>query len=374
MRRTTTALVLIFTPSIALAAPDLAVHVEGAAAHPVGSEKSAQFSWGGEGTVAPELILNKVVGIEVEVGAVALSDGSGKPPPGVAPTGWGFAAFSTLGPRVRPLAPFDRGTGPFEPEGLWLAGGAGAGVTSGQVRPTISASVGYDINALPVAAGPFVGFFQMIETSNSVRPDDARVLMFGVHSSLSTEKRRALPKPPQPKPPSQEAPPPAVAPPPAPPAADPCATPDGAASNDPKCPKPAEEIQVVGDDLVLDDRIHFETGVAVVSASSYPLLQDLAAFLGEHPEYAVIHVEGHTDDTGPLPFNDRLSRARADAVRNLLIGFGVAHERLTIDAFGPRKPFAEGVSADARRLNRRVEFEILERTPVRTPEPEEGGL
>ena len=177
---------------MALAAPSVSVHVEAAAAHPVDDEKSSQFGWGGAGVVAPELAFGKIFGLELAVGALVLS-GETMPnaPEGVAETEMGVAGFATLGPRLRPLAWLSSSDKAFDFDGLWVAGGLGAGLTGAAVRPMIRAALGYDVSATDFAAGPFIGYFHMIEPDDgSVRPEDARIAIAGLHGSILPASRR----------------------------------------------------------------------------------------------------------------------------------------------------------------------------------------
>jgi outer membrane protein OmpA-like peptidoglycan-associated protein len=123
------------------------------------------------------------------------------------------------------------------------------------------------------------------------------------------------------------------------------------------CPD-AEQIRVVGDKIVLDDRVHFMINSHIIRNISYPLLERLAALINEHPEYVHIEVQGHTDERGPDWFNERLSQTRADSVMAFLVSHGVTAERLTAKGFGKSKPLVEKRTEYAFYMNRRVEFEI----------------
>ncbi len=133
-------------------------------------------------------------------------------------------------------------------------------------------------------------------------------------------------------------------------------------NDDDGCPD-TQDLHVDGDFIVLDDRIHFDTDSAKVKVKSWALIQHLAAFLEEHPEYALVHVAGHADDTGTPEYNLALSEARGRSVRDMLIRFGVESARLTIEAYGQTRPRENGKSPRARTENRRVELEILTRAP-----------
>jgi hypothetical protein len=76
--------------------------------------------------------------------------------------------------------------------------------------------------------------------------------------------------------------------------------------------------------------------------------------------YPDIHVEidGYTDSTGSLEFNDRLSQQRADSVRSYLSSQGVNSSAITTQGFGPSQPIASNDTASGRQQNRRVELVV----------------
>jgi OOP family OmpA-OmpF porin len=73
-----------------------------------------------------------------------------------------------------------------------------------------------------------------------------------------------------------------------------------------------------------------------------------------------VEIQGHTDSRGSLALNERLSQQRAEAVRDYLIGQGIAAERLTARGYGPHNPIASNETADGRAQNRRVELKPLQ--------------
>ncbi|HEY5960589.1 MAG TPA: OmpA family protein [Polyangiaceae bacterium] len=131
------------------------------------------------------------------------------------------------------------------------------------------------------------------------------------------------------------------------------------------CPD-AEQIRVVGDKIVLDDRVHFMINSHIIRNISFPLLERLAALINDHPEYVHIEVQGHTDERGPDWFNERLSQTRADSVMAFLVGHGVTAERLTAKGYGKSKPLSEKRTEYAFYMNRRVEFEITRQIKQKT--------
>lgn len=103
--------------------------------------------------------------------------------------------------------------------------------------------------------------------------------------------------------------------------------------------------------------IEFETGKATIKPKSYPLLDLIADIFIENSNY-LIEVQGHTDNTGKLESNRRISQQRADAVKKYLIKKGVPAERLTAKGYGPDVPIADNKTAKGRQKNRRVQFKI----------------
>lgn len=110
--------------------------------------------------------------------------------------------------------------------------------------------------------------------------------------------------------------------------------------------------------LVMPGNITFDTGRAEVKASFYPVLNSVVVVLKEFDETR-IEVAGHTDSTGSLELNQRLSEERAASVAAYLGGQGVTSGRLQSVGFGPRYPLASNTTAEGRSQNRRVELRIL---------------
>ena len=55
-----------------------------------------------------------------------------------------------------------------------------------------------------------------------------------------------------------------------------------------------------------------------------------------------------------------LSKARAEAVKEYLVKRGVNPNKLRAKGYGSTKPIADNETVEGRKLNRRVEFIILE--------------
>ncbi len=104
--------------------------------------------------------------------------------------------------------------------------------------------------------------------------------------------------------------------------------------------------------------IHFDFNSAVLRNSSLPYLDALAGYLKRNANIKLLII-GHTDLTGSEEFNLKLSRERANAVRDYLHKKGVAQDRLQTEGAGKSRPLVQRNDATADELNRRTEFKIL---------------
>jgi OOP family OmpA-OmpF porin len=68
---------------------------------------------------------------------------------------------------------------------------------------------------------------------------------------------------------------------------------------------------------------------------------------------------GHTDSIGTSAYNQKLSVARAEAVKSFLVGKGVEANRVYTEGKGSKDPVADNKTAAGRAKNRRVEVEVV---------------
>ncbi len=113
----------------------------------------------------------------------------------------------------------------------------------------------------------------------------------------------------------------------------------------------------VGIKVVLD-HIFFETGKAILRPESEDALNQVLRFLQNNPSIR-LEISGHTDNTGSLRINQKLSRDRASAVVNYLVGKGIPQEKLESRGYADTQPVANNSTSEGRTQNRRVEFKVL---------------
>src|SRR5690554_5844533 len=115
-----------------------------------------------------------------------------------------------------------------------------------------------------------------------------------------------------------------------------------------------------GDNIILNmpGNITFGTNQSAVNDGFVPVLDSVAEVLKEYKS-TMIQVGGHTDSVGGDQYNMMLSQQRAQAVANVLSGFGVQSVRMDVVGFGKTQPIASNATESGRAQNRRVELILL---------------
>lgn len=120
-------------------------------------------------------------------------------------------------------------------------------------------------------------------------------------------------------------------------------------------------VQVIrnGNDLqlVMPGNITFASNSSDISSSFYPTLNSLVRVFKEFDKNG-IDIIGHTDSTGSMELNMRLSQQRASSVASYLSGQGVLPGRISSRGVGPTQPIASNDTVDGRAQNRRVEINL----------------
>lgn len=150
-----------------------------------------------------------------------------------------------------------------------------------------------------------------------------------------------------------------------------------------KMDKQAEEIknEIPGVKVErVEERIEVEFSSAVLfgfdqsklTDGAKKTLDDLVIILNKYPD-TDIEVQGHTDNTGTVEYNQKLSRTRADNVASYLIANGISSSRITSVGYSFNKPKYDNGTADGRTKNRRVEFVITANEKMKAEAAQEAG-
>ncbi|MEP0207715.1 MAG: OmpA family protein [Paracoccaceae bacterium] len=122
------------------------------------------------------------------------------------------------------------------------------------------------------------------------------------------------------------------------------------------------------DSMVMFSDVLFEFGESELSPAALVTLKAVAKDLGG---VAGLKIIGHTDDTGAQDRNHALGLDRAKAVRAWIADqTGLNPTEIAVDSAGETQPIAANQTeagednAEGRALNRRVEFKVIEETPV----------
>jgi OOP family OmpA-OmpF porin len=114
-------------------------------------------------------------------------------------------------------------------------------------------------------------------------------------------------------------------------------------------------VVVTAKEVRITQQIHFEFNKATIRAESFPILDAVQQVLVSMPKMT-LEIQGHTDNVGSAPYNQKLSQSRADSVRKYLESHGIDGSRLRSVGYGLTQPIVPNTSDSNRALNRRVQF------------------
>ena len=107
--------------------------------------------------------------------------------------------------------------------------------------------------------------------------------------------------------------------------------------------------------VTFDSGILFATNKSNLGAEAQKNLAQFAEVLKTYDD-ADVAIYGHTDNTGSLAVNQRISKERAEAVAKFLKSKGVAETQIKeVQGFDFQQPVADNATAEGRAQNRRVE-------------------
>lgn len=112
----------------------------------------------------------------------------------------------------------------------------------------------------------------------------------------------------------------------------------------------------------LDIEVYFRTGESELDDQVASRVRKLGRLMRRFDDYSII-VEGHADPRGEEQYNEELSAARAQSVREALIRAGLEPRQIVVRAEGERGSQAADGDLDAMALERRVDLSIVSSLP-----------
>lgn len=108
--------------------------------------------------------------------------------------------------------------------------------------------------------------------------------------------------------------------------------------------------------LRVDAMAHFDYASSTLRDEDKPALDDFARAIRDHHPGSLITVEGFTDPAGSTGYNQRLGKARADAVRDYLVANGLPADSVRAVSYGEasNRLVNPGSWGDAGLVNRRA--------------------
>ncbi len=138
---------------------------------------------------------------------------------------------------------------------------------------------------------------------------------------------------------------------------------DGVNDEEDKCPsiagiaanKGCADLQPLVD--AATSKLKFATGSNQLTKQQISPLNALIQLMIDNSTIQLL-INGHTDNTGSIKVNEKLSLSRAKVVMNYLIKKGISANRLTAKGYAYTMPLAENTTSKGRAINRRVEIVV----------------
>ncbi|WP_100614933.1 OmpA family protein [Confluentibacter citreus] len=114
--------------------------------------------------------------------------------------------------------------------------------------------------------------------------------------------------------------------------------------------------ELLSNGKVSTNGILFDSGSANIQPQSYGIIRQISQVLQQDAAIK-LNIVGHTDSDGSNDANLKLSKARAEAVKNALIKvYSISSDRLQTDGKGASAPVNDNTTPNGKAQNRRVEF------------------
>jgi outer membrane protein OmpA-like peptidoglycan-associated protein len=104
--------------------------------------------------------------------------------------------------------------------------------------------------------------------------------------------------------------------------------------------------------------INFAANKSKITPESIPILNKAIQILYNNPDI-IIEIQGYTDNIENPLINQKLSKERADNVKEYFVSKGIDGNRISTIGFGDKYPIYKNSSEFGRARNRRIEFRII---------------
>jgi peptidoglycan-associated lipoprotein len=111
--------------------------------------------------------------------------------------------------------------------------------------------------------------------------------------------------------------------------------------------------------ITAGELVYFDLDKYDVRADATPILEAQSAWLRRYPQVRV-RIEGNCDERGTREYNLALGARRANAVRDYLVGHGVATARIATLSYGKEQPIDPGADEPAWARNRNARTAITD--------------
>ena len=108
----------------------------------------------------------------------------------------------------------------------------------------------------------------------------------------------------------------------------------------------------------ISSQLKFESGKVNLSKKGYQGLDSLVVLMQNNTNITLV-ITGHTDNTGMLKINEKLSLQRAMVASNYLVKKGVDKNRMSQKGFADTVPTSDNKTLKGRAQNRRVDIEVI---------------
>ena len=105
-------------------------------------------------------------------------------------------------------------------------------------------------------------------------------------------------------------------------------------------------------------QVFFDTDQTNLRLGASKNLEQIASAIKKSPFASKVYVDGHTDDTGSVSYNEELSEARAESVAAALISYGISQDQVIVNSYAATRPIASNLTKEGKQLNRRVDVYI----------------